>query len=329
MLYAESAQDMFNYAQKLWEDGDCSGAMVRMETIMERLDDFPEDMRKKIKDTHKNWQNIIDDDEETIKEIRSLLPHLTDDDHKPQSIEKLQSARSTIERLIATSDNITCRDMRSEIKPRLRAVSDSANSMIDGYIDIIISQNVELSKRVDSLRVLASKYHKLLPVLDSLRSLVTKYADNQERLEKELDQIVKIAAEGALMTSGDGMVTFSSPAQLVSDAVLDMIQSRIVVIGETQAKKTDLKPAQKDTISARLDSLIAWLDTSSASQNSREKAQNLKSLASGYKELLNKPQKRSYKNQIFGAALSVIVIIAILILIGSRKCKKDDNPIEE
>ena len=59
---------------------------------------------------------------------------------------------------------------------------------------MIVSENGKLSKSVDSLRVLAKKYKALLPVLDSLRSMISKNIDKVDYLQAQLDSMLNILA---------------------------------------------------------------------------------------------------------------------------------------
>ncbi len=322
LLCAQSAQDMLNRAKELWSSGDCAGAMAMMEKVRARLNDFPEKLRAQVEATYIAWNDTITENQNIYSRLLNAIPPLRTQKGELLPLNELQNARDRIAELNMQADKITCHDIRMKLKNRLRACQDSTNHQIDTHIDNIVVENKALSKSVDSLRVLAKKYRQLLPVLDSLRAIIARNSENLAFLQAQLDSMVKVATEAVRVTKriGEMPTSISAPVQIVSDAALEIVESKIIVLGETKIRKGKYKDEQKDTLIMELDNIIAWLDTSMAGKLVPEKAAALRELANGYRDMLVvQPQKRDYTGVIIIGGLLVIVVISAIFVLRKKK----------
>lgn len=314
ILYAQGAQDILKNAWELWTAGDCSAAMDRLAEVRTRIDDFPVQLKPQIEATYIGWMDTIAAQEERYFEILSSAPALRDEQNTPLPIDEIQSARLLINELLTSAENIACRDIKVRLLQKLFARQDSATMMLDKYIDAIIGENVRLSTSLDSLRGLARRYHHLLPLLDSLRSIVAQNADKIEILQAQMDSMVTMASQAvsvAKYSPEELPVEIVSPTQVVSNALLEMIESRLVFIGENKIRARKFAKAQKDSIMKELYEIAVWLDTSMVAKTSPQKSTSLKQLAYSYMDLLTMRPKPQPAIWIVGIVLLLIVLIAV------------------
>ena len=326
LLFAESSQEMLNKAQLSWKSGDCGSAMAQMEKVKAKVNDFPEQMRPQIETIFSAWNDTVTKFENKSSQISMAIPSLKTAEGIALPLSELQSARKQIADLIVTSDEITCRDIRMKLQNKLFAYQDSANVVIDGYIDSLITKNTKLSAAVDSLRILARKYHQLLPIIDSLRALVAKNADRINLLQAQMDSIVAMATQSIKIIKGGPELgkTISSPTQTVSDALLGLVENKLVAIGEGKIRPRKFKEEQKDTIMLQLNEIATWLDTSMVAKSSPQRASALRELTYSYMDLLSqrpKPKPVLWIAIIAGVAIIAIIIIAVLQAFRRKKAK--------
>ncbi len=321
--YCEGGQELLYNAHKLWNSGDCTAAMAKMEKVKAKLSDFPADARKQVEATYIAWQETLANFQKISYEIESAMPKLSNSDGEPLPIGELQSAQKQLTDLLEKSNSITCLDIRLSLNRELLAKQDSANMLIDGYIDLIIGENSRLSCAVDSLRKLAKRYRHLLPILDSLRATVAKNSDNLNFLQAQLDSMVSMASQAAAISGkiDEGKKQISTPTAMMSDAVMKMVENKLIAIGEGKVRPQNYTKSERDTIKMELKRISAYLDTSVAAKLSPKKALLLKNLSNEYRNMLELPQQNA-KNTIVWIVLAALVIVILLAVAQSFRRRK-------
>ncbi len=323
LSYCAGGQELLYNAHKLWNSGDCTAAMAKMEKVKAKLNDFPADARKQVEATYVAWQETLASEQKKSYKIESAMPKITNSDGEPLPIGELQAAQRQLTDLLEQSNGITCLDIRLSLNRELLARQDSANMLIDNYIDLIIGENSRLSSAVDSLRKLAKRYRHLLPVLDSLRSTVAKNADNLKFLQAQLDSMVSMASQAAYISgkTTEGKKQISTPTAMMSDAVMKMVENKLIAIGEGKVRPQNYTKSERDTILIELKRISAYLDTSVAAKLSPRKATLLKNLSNEYRNMMEFPQ-RNAKNTIVWIVLAALVIVILLAVAQSFRRRK-------
>ncbi|MCD6418922.1 hypothetical protein J7M00_09105 [bacterium] len=308
----ENSQELLYKAHKLWSSGDCSAAMSNMEKVISRLNDFPADARKQVQATYIAWQDTIERMRKISFEISSSLPELYDENGEPLPLPELQNVPTKIKELLKKLDEITCTDMKLSLKRMILSKQDTANLLIDRYIDIIIGENARLSSAVDSLRRIAKRYSYLLPVLDSLRSMVAKNSQNLKFLQAQIDSMVAMASQSITLTgkNAENKKEISAPTTMMSRALLRMVENRIIAIGEGKVRNQNYSESERDTILSELTHIYTWLDTSTAAKLSPERASFLKNLTTEYIGAMEVSRRKS--NTFIYILLAFFIVIILL-----------------
>lgn len=313
VAFAQSAQDMLYRAWELWKSGECVKAMTQIEKVRDRISDFPEQLQPQIEATYTAWSDTVAKDEEIYFSIISSLPQILTPKGEPLPLNAIQSARETTAVLISKAEQINCNDLRTKLMHKLLSRIDSANIVLDTYVDILIGENARLSASVDSLRRLAKRYYHLLPILDSLRTIIVKNAGNVSFLQAQLDSMVTMATQAAQIASPSSELPTAiiTPVKMVSDAMLKMVENRLVIIGEARIRPGKIRGAQKDSILSELGHIATWLDTSMTAKISPQKSAAMKQLAYSYIDMLKVPQKRGPIIWLVMLGLLIVILIAI------------------
>ncbi len=311
---AQTSQDALFDAKRLWQSGNCQEALSKMRQVMKKAGDFPEQIGQKVRETYSAWRDTFDEQVNIYKQILDSIPPVSGINGEPLPLDQLQKVRNTIAELMSRSDEIRCKDLRAELKKILALYQDTVNLYLDNYIDILISENARLSTAVDSLRKLAKRYHHILPILDSLRTIIIQSADKIELLQSQLDSIVLMATQATSIVRHryeEAPTSISQPTKLASSAMLELVESRVIAIGEGKIRKQKFTKAQRDSLLSELNGIVIWLDTSMVARISPEKSAALKELTYKYTDILTRPSPRNSIVWIVLGALIIVILIAV------------------
>ncbi len=316
----DGAQEALNDAWRLWGRGDCRRALEKMNFVLSRIDDFPKEVQPQIQATFVTWSDTVRKQQCFCDALLSAVPELCAPGGGRLPLAALKAARDSIQKLVERAQSIACRDIRRETMRLLRSATDSVNSMLDHYIDDILSENLRLRAAVDSLRKLARKNKRLSGLVDSLRQLVAQNSDRISYLEAVLDSVVVVASQAVALAGKavESEQVLTSPTATVAQMALEMAETKVVAIGEGIVRPRLYTKAQEDSLLRRLEDISTWLDTSAAAKLLPQRALAVKELAQSYTKLLLKRQ-RLYPVKWVVVGVFALVMILVLWQVARRK----------
>ncbi|MCD6594831.1 hypothetical protein J7L68_04065 [bacterium] len=320
LTYSQSVQDELRTAKELWTQGKCKQAMVHMDKVRTRLNDFPDNARSQIEKSFLEWSGILQNSSKLKHMLKEAIPPIADTTGKTIPLAKLQTVRDSLNKLLSLSNSIQCLDIQDEIQTKIIITMDSTNLVMDKYIDDIISDNEGLRTAIDSLTKLARRYKRLLPVLDSLRAIIARQSGNIRALQAQVDTILLMASQTANISGGDEFSAISSPTDQIANALLDGVENRIISLGEGKVRRKDYTDEQSDSLLGEFTAIASWLDTSLVAKNSPTRAKALRELCFNYTDLIFSHNKSN--NLIRWVALILLAIIVIAAIVFALKRKK-------
>lgn len=309
-------QEWINESNELWERGRCVEAVRTMEKVLSRINDLPDQHRKEVERIYSSWRVVLDGSEQIAGALRLRFP-------QTQKITP-QNAFAILESvavLKSEANKIECKDIRDALLNSLELLQNDVHFSLDTVVTRILMENEELSRKLDSVRVLAKKYSALRPVVDSLRKVVWVYSESTQALKAQLDTILIMASQGASILKGMPAEEFrevATPVGIAAIAFLKQVEGTINALGEAIVYSNIITSSQKDSILARFEAIESWLDTSLVARTAPQEAEKLKALCAAYKASLEE-KAREGKFIWIGLALVAVVLFVIILYIVLKK----------
>ncbi len=318
-LWASSLQEELNTAKKLWEQGNCHGAMRHLKKVIARINDFPENVQPQINKLFMDWNDEVqkqDSLNEVILKSIPSIPSLRDSANNMVEFGKIQQIRDSLSALLNAAESISCYDIKMITREKIQVKIDSLDELIDNYVDEIIEENETLKATLDSIEQLLSRRTAenlvLRAMVDSLKREIAVKSDQLDKIQAQLDTVLTMIKQTLEVVSPEESRVLSSPSMAASAMLMNSIENKIVAIGEGKIARKNYTDDEKDSLLKELSDISDWLDTSIVAQLDQERAQALQNLCHHYMDMLFAQEKSG--EAIRWIALAILILIAVVSL---------------